>query len=473
MDTEKINSLAEKKVHFVGIGGISMSALAAMCLEAGGSVTGSDIKNSQRITELRKMGGEVFLKHSEDNIRDQDLLVYSSAIPENNIEIKSAKRIGMPIITRAEFLALLTDNKRVIAISGTHGKTSTTAMLSEILLKSGKDPSVMLGGEMKAIKANYRQGNGGLFVIEADESDGSLVNYTPWLGIITNIEAEHLNYYQSELELIETMKKFLSRIKDDGYIVLCTDDPIIKAYLLPYAQNELEPEVITYGINSGEYKADSISNKGYSESYRVIKSNKNICSISVNSPGRHNVLNSLASLASARAANVSWECIQKSLHNYQGVKRRFEKKGSNKDIVVIDDYAHHPTEIYATYQTAVKTGSSRVLTVFQPHRYTRTKALWDDFIEKLYQIKYLLICDIYSANQDPIPGITSQKLSEELINIRQNQEGWIKYAGTLNKAKNLLLSEVNRGDLILTIGAGDVNEVGEKLLADLRVSTSD
>lgn len=465
-------SLAGKKVHFVGVGGVSMSALAAMFLESGGKVTGSDIKNSQRISQLRDMGGKISINHSEKNIEDQDLLVYSSAIPEDNIELKSAQKHDIPVVTRAEFLASLIKNKRVVAISGTHGKTSTTAMITEIFMQAQMNPSVMLGGEMRAITGNYRQGEGELFIIEADESDGSLVNYDPWLGVVTNLEAEHLNYYQTELQLIETMKEFLTKVKDDGYIVLCADDPMIKAYLLPFARTELDCDVISYGINSGDYTADKIKNNGYVESYNVNVENEDKYKISINSPGRHNVLNSLAALSSARAAGIDWTCIQKSLRDYKGVKRRFEKKGSCKNIEVVDDYAHHPTEIYATYQTAVKTGFNRVLTVFQPHRYTRTEALWDEFLDKLYQIKHLLICDIYPANQEPIPGITSRRLAEELKYMRENQVGWIKYAGEPERAKELLLSEVREGDLVLTMGAGNVNKIGEDLLADLRSKNS-
>lgn len=468
MQKNSNNLFTKQKVHFVGIGGISMSALAAMYYERGGQVTGSDIKNSLRISQLEKMGIEIFLQHSQENISDQDLLVYSSAISNDNIEIKTALDLNIPVISRAEFLTRLTSGQRVIAVSGTHGKTTTTAMISEILLKAGIDPSVMIGGELNVLSGNYNQGKDDIFVIEADESDGSLINYRPWLGIITNLEAEHLNYYQDEAQLIQTMKKFISRINDEGYVILNADDPIIRTYLIPYAADEIKAELLTFGINAGDFRADKIDADGFFGYYNILTDNKGVQDIKVNSPGRHNILNSLAASAAARALGINWNKIRIALKDYGGVKRRFEKKGECGEIMVVDDYAHHPTEIFATYQTAVKIGFDRVLTVFQPHRYTRTRALWDEFIDVLCQVKYLLICDIYAANQEPISGINSQKLTDELISVRNNDRGWVNYAGGLKQAQNFLLSEVGPGDLVLTLGAGDVYEIGENLLEVLR-----
>jgi len=468
MAISEIDSLQDKKVHFIGVGGISMSALAAMHLKSGGAVTGSDIKAGERLEWIRELGGAVKSEHGPENIKDQDLVVVSSAIPEDNIELQKARELNKKILTRAEFLAKLTADDSLIAVTGTHGKTTTTAMLTEIFLQAERDPSVMIGGELNRISGNHLQGRGDYFLIEADESDGSLINYNPWLGIITNMEEEHLDFYEDSSKLKEIMLEFSRRIRDDGHIILCSDDPVIKTSLLPALRARDNLVVLSYGINSGDYQAERIKIDGFESSYVIVTPEGERFEIDVNSPGRHNVLNSLAAVISARIAGIDWQNISTALAEFSGVKRRFEKKGSVNDIRVIDDYAHHPSEILATYHTAENTSNSRIVTVFQPHRFTRTEALWDQFAEVLRRIDNLWLCDIYPANQEPIPGVNSRKLVRDIRQQSGSCNTGVKYAGDIQAAFNELRNFVEPGDLVLTLGAGDVHKVGEWLLSSLR-----
>ena len=468
MAISEIDSLQDKKVHFIGVGGISMSALAAMHLKSGGEVTGSDIKAGERLEWIRELGGAVKCGHSPENIKDQDLVVVSSAIPEDNIELQKARKMNKKVISRAEFLAKLTADNSLIAVTGTHGKTTTTAMLTEIFLQAERDPSVMIGGELNGISGNHLQGRGDYFLIEADESDGSLINYNPWLGIITNMEEEHLDFYEDSSKLIKTMVEFSRRIRDDGHIILCSDDPVIKTSLLPVLREIEDLTIHSYGINSGDYQAERIEIDGFKSSYSFITPEGERYEIDVNSPGRHNVLNSLAAVISARIAGIGWQNIITALGEFSGVKRRFEEKGSVNDIRVIDDYAHHPSEILATYHTADKARNSRIVTVFQPHRFTRTAALWDQFADVLSRIDNLWLCDIYPANQEAIPGVNSRDLVRDIRQFSGSCNTGVKYAGDIQSAFKKLRNFVEPGDLVLTLGAGDVYKVGEWLLSSLR-----
>ncbi len=458
----------DNRVHFVGAGGVSMSALAALYLKEGGEVTGSDIKKNSRITNLIEKGADISIGHKPENIDDQDLLVKSTAIPEGNSEVQQAAEKGIPVISRAEFLAGLAADKKQMAVSGTHGKTTTTAMLTEIFLRAGRDPGVMLGGELVSAESNHISGEDEYFIFEADESDGSLVYYSPWLAIITNLEAEHLNFYEDEIEIADKMKEFINRIESGGFLILCNDDPLIRTQIKPYAEKR-DINIITYGINSGDYKADQVKTKNFKASYQLKIENNNVSrDLKVNLPGRCSVLNSLAAAAAARAAGVDWNAIEDGLDNFKGVRRRFEVKGMVDDIQVIDDYAHHPTEIFATYLTAARSEPSRIITIFQPHRFTRTRALWSDFVCTLSRIDYLLVCDIYPANQEPIEGINSRRLIEEIKKEKGSFNGWTKYSGTPQEAADFLLDKLDGGDLVLTLGAGDVYRAGETLLEKMR-----
>ncbi len=462
-----MGELQNKTIHFTGIGGISMSALAFMHLDSGGNVTGSDINEKDILGELSEKGAEIWLEHSSQNIKGQDILVYSSAIPTDNVELETARKQKIPCLSRAEFLARMAKKQNMLAVTGTHGKTTTTALLADIFVKAKRDPSVMLGGELDIIEGNYRLGGGEYFIAEADESDGSLLNYCPYIGIITNIEEEHLDYYDGEKEILGVMKQFIDNLENDGKMFICSDDPLSRGHLLDKDRSDGR-KIITFGLNSGDYRIKRIESHGFKTEFELKDISGKNMSFTLNLPGRHNVLNAMAALGAARSAGIDWGPIRRSLKSFSGVKRRFENKGEINGITIIDDYAHHPTEIFAVFQTAISLDFSRIITVFQPHRYTRTEALWDDFVDTLSRFSNLLICDIYPANQDPIFNINSRRLAEEIASARQVQEErWVEYAGNVENASKKLSSRVREGDLVLTLGAGDVYRCGEILLEEL------
>ncbi len=420
---EKIN-----QVHLVGIGGISMSAIAGFLLERGIKVTGSDLKINDKIKMLQNRGVEVFRGHRAENLGEAGLLIYSSAIPADNVELEEARRRGIIIMQRAEMLALLTLNKRLVAVSGTHGKTTTTGMLAAIFLAAGRDPDVMVGGDLDLIQGNYRTGGGNYFLTEADESDGSLLYFSPETAVITNIEPEHMDYYQNKKELVSTMVEFLAgtggtnktkktkRKKREGSAVLCLEDVMIRKQLLPALGKKCPGlELITYGFGRGELQARNTVREGYASRFELVFQGESKGSFQLAVPGNHNILNALAAAAAANRAGINWEEISRGLRGFSGIKRRFEIKGEVRGITVIDDYAHHPTEIKTLFSTAVELGYQRIVTVFQPHRYTRTEKLWQDFVRVLSRAPGpLLLTEIYSAHQEPIPGITSSNLLTDI-----------------------------------------------------------
>ncbi len=420
---EKIN-----QVHLVGIGGISMSAIAGFLLERGIKVTGSDLKINNKIKMLQNRGVEVFPGHRAENLGEADLLVYSSAIPADNVELEEARRRGIKILQRAEMLALLTLKKRLVAVSGTHGKTTTTGMLAAIFLAARQDPDVMVGGDLDLIQGNYRTGGGNYFLTEADESDGSLICFSPETAVITNIESEHMDYYQNEKELVCTMAEFLvgtggadkakntKRKNRKGHAVLCLEDALIRKKLLPVLREKCPGlELITYGFGRGELQARNAVKDGYTSKFELIFQGESKGSFQLAVPGDHNILNALAAAAAANRAGINWGEISRGLRDFSGVKRRFEIKGEVRGITVIDDYAHHPTEIETLFSTAAELDYQRIVTVFQPHRYTRTEKLWQDFVRVLSRAPGpLLLTDIYPAHQKPIPGITSSNLLADI-----------------------------------------------------------
>ena len=439
---EKIN-----QVHLVGIGGISMSAIAGFLLERGIKVTGSDLKINDKIKRLQNRGVEFFSGHREENLGKADLLVYSSAIPADNVELEEARQRGIIILQRAEMLAMLTLRKRLVAVSGTHGKTTTTGMLAAIFLAAGRDPDVMVGGDLDLIQGNYRTGGGNYFLTEADESDGSLLCFSPETAVITNIEPEHMDYYQNEKELVRTMAEFLAgtggmdkinntKTKNrEGYAVLCLEDALIRKKLLPAFKKKCPGvELITYGFGRGDLQAQNAVRDGYTSKFELIFQGESKGSFQLAVPGDHNILNALAAAAAANQAGINWDKINSGLRDFSGVKRRFEIKGEVRGITVIDDYAHHPTEIETLFSTAVELDYQRIITVFQPHRYTRTEKLWEDFVQVLSRAPGpLLLTDIYPAHQQPIPGITSSNL---LTDIKQR----------IKKANQQQIQQINRID---------------------------
>ena len=462
-----MDKFKDKRVHFIGIGGISMSAIANFLLEYNIEVTGSDLIYNNKIKELESKGAEINIKHKEENVKMADIVVISSAIPDKNLELKFARNNDIKIYKRAEILAEIGKNKRLIAVSGSHGKTTTTGMLASIFVSSGKDPSVMVGGDIDLISGNYRTGDGGFFLTEADESDGSLLYFEPEISIVTNIEPEHLDYYGKEEKLYDTMIKFIKKTNKNGRI-LCLDDRGIKDNLLQRALKRDDKINFTgYGLKNGCYRAEITNRDNFNISYNLYYKDNFIDEVNLQLAGEHNVLNSLGAIAASRKAGLEWGEIIQGLFSFKGVKRRFEFKGEVKGVKFIDDYAHHPSELETVIKSAKNLNSNKIRFVFQPHRYTRTRDLWYNFINVLCDRDiYFYIVDVYSANQSKIENINSKNLVREIKSKYPDVN--IEYAGSLNEATNRLTKIINKDDLILTVGAGDVYKVGDDILQSLR-----
>ncbi len=450
-----------EKYHLIGIGGISMSGIASYLLHNGYRVSGSDIKDNHLLEKLRQEGAEVYIGHSAANIEDVDYVVVSSAIPEENVEFEYARKQALPVLKRAELIAGFMDEKKGIAISGTHGKTTTTSMLSMILNKAETSPTVMLGGELSNIGGNLQIGTGEYFLAEADESDGSLLYFNPLLVIVTNIELDHLDYYDSQVKLLNTFQKFINNIPENGQAVLCAEDENIQKLIASG-----DERIMTYGFTKGNIRARDINLLPFGSYFTVEYNGNKLGTINLRIPGKHNILNALATIGASMYLGLSFTDIQKALKSYSGVKRRFEKKGLIGDILVVDDYAHHPTEIKAVLQAARKTGYERIIAVFQPHRYSRTKHLLEEFSKAFDLADHLIITDIYSAGEKPIKGVNAKKLFDKTA--KNNRDIKIDYIKKLADVTQYLQQIIKPKDLILTIGAGDVYKVGEMLVQNMK-----
>lgn len=446
-----------KKIHFIGIGGISMSGLAEVLLERNYLISGSDMKSSPITDKLTKMGAEIHIGHSANNIENADLIVYTAAISEDNPEIMKAKELGIPLMDRAEFLGeIMKGHNYNIAVSGTHGKTTTTSMLSHITLKANLDPTILVGGELDIIGGNVRTGSSEYFITEACEYKGSFLKFFPTTGIILNIDADHLDYYKDIDDIQNAFSKFASLIPEDGYLIAYAEDNRVMEIA-----SEVKCNVLSYGLNKGDITAKNIiyNDKGCA-SYDVYRENSKLFSVQLNIPGKHNILNALASACAALSLGISYEYIKCGIESFSGTHRRFEIKGIRDGITVVDDYAHHPTEIRATLDAAKNYPHNRLFCVFQPHTYSRTLALFNEFTESFYETDKLILTDIYAAREKDTGVISSQKLGDKIrekgvqcVNIH-NFEDILEY----------LKNELKNGDLLITVGAGDVNKVGEMFL---------
>lgn len=448
------------RLHFIGIGGISMSGIAKILIKQGYKVSGSDLKDSNLLDELRDMGALIHIGHSAEYAAGADMVVISSAIPETNPEYRYAKEDNIPILKRAEMIAKLMESQRSIAIAGTHGKTTTTSMTATILKECKVDPTVLVGGELNTIGGNAYLGDGDYLLTEADESDGSLLYFNPVIAVVTNIEMDHQDYYQTDSKLLNTFKTFLENLPDEGKAVVCKEDKTLMEIAA-----EVEAELITYGISTGDLQAVNPKLLPFGSYYDLVYKGKNVGEVNLQIPGRHNILNSLAAVAVAISVGVSIKEAVEGIKKYTGVHRRFEKKGLFENIMIIDDYAHHPTEIKATLKAAGNTGFDRIIAVFQPHRYTRTKFLMDEFVDSFEDIDHLIITEIYSAGEAPIPGVNAKDLA---LKVGRNNDFKVEYIAGLNDIVKYLEGIVKPKDLILTIGAGNVFEVGEKLLKNMK-----
>jgi UDP-N-acetylmuramate--alanine ligase len=450
-----------RKIHFIGIGGIGMSGIAEVLLNLGYQVSGSDLKESEITRRLSELGGTITYGHRRENLADVDVVVTSTAVRADNPEVLEAHRRLIPVIPRAEMLAELMRMKYGIAIAGTHGKTTTTSMVATILTHGGIDPTVVIGGRLDLFESNAKLGQGQFLVAEADESDGSFLKLSPTIAVVTNIDADHLDYYRDLDQIRETFVDFINKVPFYGLAVLCLDDPNIQS-LLPRVRKRMT----TYGINSqADFSASAIEHAADRTAFTVHYRGKSLGRLGFRMPGRHNVLNALAAVAVGMELDLSFAAIADGFKDFGGVGRRFQIKGESNGIMVVDDYGHHPAEIKATLAAARAGWQKRVVTVFQPHRYSRTKALFEDFVTAFYQADHLVVMDVYAAGEDPIPGVAAADLA---AGISGHGHRSCTYAADRPAVLAHLREAVQPGDMVITLGAGNVWQVGEEFLAGLK-----
>jgi len=445
-------------IHFVGIGGIGMSGIAELLINLGYTVSGSDLKLSPITQRLEQKGAKIFQGHAKSQIEGANVIVTSSAISQKNPEVVQAKQMVIPIIPRAEMLAELMRIKYSIAVSGAHGKTSTTAMISQILNTAGLDPTVIIGGLLQGLDTNALHGNGDFIVAEADESDGSFLKYSPAIAAVTNIDLEHLDFYKDIEDIKDTFVQFINSVPFYGLAILCLDNEHVQD-ILP----KILVRYTTFGMSAqSDLQAREISFLDGKSRFSVFHQNINLGEINLNIAGQHNISNALAGIATALELKIPFATIKKALEEIQGVKRRLEIKGIKKGILVMDDYGHHPTEIMATL-TAIRESypEKRLIVVFQPHRYTRTQGLFDEFTRSFYQSAALIVLPIYAASETPIPGVDSKTLCD---GIKAHGHKDVTFAPDFTQALSMVTHKAGKGDLILTLGAGDIYTLGERLL---------
>ena len=448
-------------IHFVGIGGIGMSGIAELLLNLGYVVSGSDIKSSGITTRLQQLGGTIFEGHSASQMSGADVVVTSSAIDPGNPEVKAARQLAIPVIPRAEMLAELMRLKYSIAISGAHGKTSTTSLVASVLDNGKLDPTVVIGGQLKSIGVNAVLGEGDYIVAEADESDGSFLNFSPTIAVVTNIDREHLDYYKDLDEIKDAFLSFIDNIPFYGLAVLCLDDEPIQD-IIP----KIKKRFTTYGMSpQADFQAKNIMFEKLRSRYTAFHNGKLLGEITLNLPGIHNIYNSLASVAVGMELDIPFDVIKATLETVEGVKRRMEVKGEERGVTVVDDYGHHPTEIKTTLKAAKESWpDNRIVAVFQPHRYSRTQALFDDFTRAFYQSDLLVVLPIYSAGEKEIEGLTSHALCH---GIRNHGHKDVMYMEDFDSVAADLKKILKPGDVLITLGAGDVWKIGEWVLAEL------
>lgn len=457
-----------KKIHFVGIGGIGMSGIAEILLDQNFKVSGSDKVLSEITDHLRELGAEIFEGHSAANVKeDVDALVYSSAVPLDNPEILEAKRRKIPIIRRSEMLAEVMRLKYGIGVAGTHGKTTTTSMISLILIEGGLDPTVIVGGRLHGLGgSNARLGKGEFIVVEADEFDRSFLSITPTIAVLTTLETDHLDCYRDLEDIKSAFVQFAGKVPFYGFVVLCLDEPALQDIISELSHKK----IITYGLTpQADIQAIDINFNKDSSYFTVTKDKVELGHINLNSPGVHNIQNALAAISVGYELGIPFEKIKSGIEKFSGVFRRWEKKGEVKGIAVYDDYAHHPTECRATLLGAKQGWKKRIVCVFQPHLYTRTRDFYEEFGKAFLLSDVLVITDVYPAREEPIQGV-----SGELIANAAKQFGHknVHYVANKNNIPDYLIKIVKSGDIVITMGAGDIYKYGieflNKLKKDLR-----
>jgi UDP-N-acetylmuramate--alanine ligase len=459
-----------QQVHFVGIGGIGMSGIAEVLLNLGYKVSGSDLKSSPVTERLTSLGAAAFEGHRAENIKGAEVVVTSSAIAQENPEVVEAHKLHVPVIQRAEMLAELMRLKYGIAIAGMHGKTTTTSMVAAVLAGGGLDPTVVVGGRVGAMGSNARLGKSQYLVAEADESDRSFLKLSPILSVVTNIDREHMDCYRNMRDVKKTFLEFMDRVPFYGMVVACNDDPLLRR-LLP----DVRRRTVTYGTRRGsDFLIQAGANRGVQgipvegqplSRFGVTFQKKDLGEFTLHVPGAHNILNATAAIAVGVGLDVEVEAIRAGLDQFRGVDRRFQLRGRVAGISVIDDYGHHPTEIKATLAAARQCGFRKIHVVFQPHRYTRTRDLMEEFTTAFGGADSLLVLDIYAASETPIEGISGSILAH---NIREKSKRDVKYSSSFADAVASAVKEAQEGDIILTLGAGSVSQLGPAILEELK-----
>ena len=445
-------------IHFIGIGGVGMSGIAEVLHNLGYKVQGSDLSENPNVIRLKNNGIKIFIGHSREHVKNADIVVKSTAVRDNNPEVVEAHNRGIPVIPRAEMLAELMRMKYSIAVAGSHGKTTTTSMIGTILNCANLDPTIVIGGKLDSLGSNAKLGKGEFLVAEADESDGSFLLLNPTIAVITNIDEEHLDFYKKGIEEIkETFVKFINKIPFYGVSVLCLDHPNIQD-ILP----EIEKRIITYGfLSQCNIRGDNVEIKEFNSSFDVYINDEFKGRININMPGIHNVSNALGAIAVGYELEIPFETIKKALDNFKGVNRRFYLKGYFNGAMIIDDYGHHPEEIKATLKGVKEAFNKEIIVVFQPHRYSRTKALLNNFATSFYNADKLIVTEIYPAGEDKIEGITGELLYEK---IKEHGHRDVIFIKDFNDIVSFLKENVSENNIVITLGAGNVWQIGERLL---------
>lgn len=451
-----------RHIHFVGIGGIGMSGIAEVLLNLGYRVSGSDAASSPIIQRLGNMGARVSIGHARSHItEDIDVVVASTAVKKENIEVIAAKEKKIPVIPRAEMLAELMRLKYGVAIAGTHGKTTTTSMIATILSHANLDPTIVIGGRLNILGSNAKLGQGDLLIAEADESDGSFLKLSPTIAVVTTIDEEHLDHY-GNLDVIQSaFLEFINKVPFYGAAIICLDEENIQA-IIPL----IEKKIITYGFSSqADLNAADVSFSGVESEFTLFWKNQEMGRIKIQSPGFHNVLNALGAIGVAFELDVDFETVQAALKQFTGADRRFQIKADIDNIMIVDDYAHHPVEIRAALAAAKQGWNRRVIALFQPHRYTRTQALLNDFFTAFYQADVLIVTEIYPAGESPIEGVEGKRIANGVQDHGHRQVFFVsEFEEIVEKVREI----VQPGDMVITLGAGNIYQVGEKLIEKLK-----
>ena len=453
--------LAKLKIHFIGLGGAGMSGIARIMLAKGFAVSGSDKNDSSVLTSLKALGAKVFVGHIRENLADAQLVIISAAITENNPELVAAKQGGIPVVARANALAWLMSESTSVAVAGTHGKTTTTAMLTVALQSAGADPSFAIGGTINNAGTNAHSGSGSIFVAEADESDGSFLAYKPSGAIITNVELDHVDHFADEEAVFAVFEQFVDSIKPGGFLVACGDDSGVKHLLSQIKRSDLK--ILLYGEDSNnDFRLDRINLAPTTSSAALTITGRKIGELNLAVAGKHNLLNAVAAFAAGSAMGIAEDKLITGLKSFTGTRRRFELKGEVAGVKVIDDYGHHPTEITVTLIAAKNLAQSgRVLVVFQPHRYSRTAVFSHQFAEALANSDFTFLLEVYAASEQPIPGVSS------LLIIKDMKSDQAKFEPSMVQVVSEVAMMAKSGDVIITLGAGDVSSLGDPILQAL------